>query len=292
MFHLETIESFRGKGVNSFKVWRGFGEIHKSFIISWFIWLIGRKRFMTEKEVSIILPAYNEASRIERCIHEVARAVHSFSGSYEIIVTEDGSTDGSEKILANLSQRNPKLLLLHSDTRLGKGKAIKKALASAKGDIIVFMDVDLSTSLKYLQQIVKLSQKHRGVAIGSRHVNDSKVRRSFSRTLFSLSYNLFVRLLFRDGVHDHQCGFKAMSREVAAVVLNKTASDGFFFDTEMILWCKKLGFPVIEVGVEWTEISGKGATAVRLVYDAVMLGLELLSFRLNTRNLNLNYSVF
>jgi glycosyltransferase involved in cell wall biosynthesis len=236
---------------------------------------------MTEKEISIILPAYNEASRIEKCIREVTRAVRSFSGSYEIIVTEDGSTDGTEKIVANLSRSNPQLSLLHSPVRLGKGKAIKKALASAEGTIIVFMDVDLSTSLSHLPQIVKLAREHRGMAIGSRHVKSSKVQRSFSRTVFSLSYNLFVRLLFLDCVHDHQCGFKAMSREVATVVLDKTASDGFFFDTEMILWCKKLGFPVTEVAVEWTEISKKGATAVRLVSDAAKLGLDLLRFRLN-----------
>ena len=239
---------------------------------------------MAEKEVSIVLPAYNEASRIERCIREVTRAVNAFSVSYEIIVAEDGSTDGTEKVVENLSRSNPQLRLLHSPVRLGKGKAIKKALASAEGDIIVFMDVDLSTSLKYLPQIVTLAQKHRGMAIGSRHVDGSKVQRRFSRTLFSLSYNLFVRMLFRDGVHDHQCGFKAMSREVAAVVLDKTESDGFFFDTEMILWCKKLDFPVTEVGVEWTEISKKGASAVRLFSDAAKLGLDLLSFRLNARD--------
>ena len=236
---------------------------------------------MTEKEISIILPAYNEASRIEKCIREVTRAVRSFSSSYEIIVTEDGSTDGTEKIVANLCRSNPQLSLLHSPVRLGKGKAIKKALASAEGAIIVFMDVDLSTNLKHLPQIVKLAQKHRGMAIGSRHVNGSKVHRSFSRTLLSLSYNLFVRLLFLDGVHDHQCGFKAMSREVAAALLDKTVSDGFFFDTEMILWCKKLGFQVTEVAVEWTEISKKGATGVRLFSDAAKLGLDLFKFRFN-----------
>jgi glycosyltransferase involved in cell wall biosynthesis len=236
---------------------------------------------MAEKEISIILPAYNEASRIEKCIREVTRAVRSFSGSYEIIVTEDGSTDDTEKIVANMSRSNPQLNLLHSPVRLGKGKAIKKALASAKGDIIVFMDVDLATSLDYLQQIVKLTQKHRGMAIGSRHVKGSKVQRRVSRTLSSLTYNLFVRMLFLDGVHDHQCGFKAMSREVANVLLDKTMSDGFFFDTEMILWCKKLGFPVTEVGVKWAETRKKSESAVRLFPDAARLGLDLLRFRLN-----------
>ena len=239
------------------------------------------KAGLAEKEISIILPAYNEAARIERCIREVTRSVRSFSGAYEIIVTEDGSTDGTEKIVENLSQSNPQLRLLHSAARLGKGKAIKKALALAKGDIFVFMDVDLSTSLTYLPQIVKIAREHRGMAIGSRHLDGSRVQRSFSRTLFSLSYNLFVRLLFLDGVHDHQCGFKAMSREVANAVLDKTESDGFFFDTEMILWCKKLGFQVTEVAVEWTEISKKGATGVRLFSDAAKLGLDLFKFRFN-----------
>ena len=237
---------------------------------------------MAEKEISIILPAYNEASRIERCIREVKLAVVSFSSSYEMIVTEDGSTDGTEIIVANLSQSNPQLSLLHSPVRLGKGKAIKRALASAKGDVIVFMDVDLATSLDHLPQIVKLAQKHRGMAIGSRHVKGSKVQRRFSRTLSSLTYNLIVRILFLDGVHDHQCGFKAMSHEVATVLLDKTSSDGFFFDTEMILWCKKLGFPVTEVGVEWAETMKKSESAIRLFPDAVRLGLDLLGFRLNT----------
>ena len=240
------------------------------------------KTALPEKDISIVLPAYNEALRIEKCVKEVERAVSSFSGSYEIIVTEDGSTDGTERVVASLSQSNPQLCLRHSPVRLGKGKAIKRALASAKGDVIVFMDVDLATSLDYLPQIVKLAQRHRGMAIGSRHVKGSKVQRRVSRTLSSLTYNLFVRMLFLDGVHDHQCGFKAMSREVAAVLLDKTMSDGFFFDTEMILWCKKLGFPVTEVGVEWAETRKKSESAIRLFPDAARLGLDLLRFRLNT----------
>ena len=236
---------------------------------------------MPEKEISIILPAYNEALRVEKSIREVERAVRAFSSSYEIIVAEDGSTDGTEKVMTKLEQNNPKLVFLHSQVRLGKGKAIKKAVHSAKGNVVVFMDVDLATSLNYLPKIVKLAQTHRGMAIGSRHVKGAKVQRRVSRTLFSLTYNLFVRLLFMDGVHDHQCGFKAMNREVAKVLLAKSKSDGFFFDTEMILWCRKLGLPVVEVGVEWAETKKKGGSAVRIYPDGAKLGLNLLKFRLN-----------
>jgi glycosyltransferase involved in cell wall biosynthesis len=238
-----------------------------------------------EKEISILLPAYNEASGIQRCISEVERAVGSFSGSYEIIVAEDGSMDGTDRIVARLSESNPNLSFLHSPVRLGKGKAIKNALRSAKGDVMVFMDVDLAVSLEFLPLIVQLAKEHRGLAIGSRHVKGSKVRRAFTRTLFSLIYNLFVRALFFDGVRDHQCGFKAMSREVAGVVRDAVKSDGLFFDTEMILLCKRLGFPVVEVGVEWSETRNRSESKVKLFRDAAKIGLDLLTFRLNANHL-------
>jgi glycosyltransferase involved in cell wall biosynthesis len=238
-----------------------------------------------EKEISIVLPAYNEALRIQRCMSEVERAVSSFSGSYEIIVAEDGSTDGTDRIVAGLSESNPHLRFLHSPVRLGKGKAIKNALCSSKGDVIVFMDVDLAVNLESLPRIVQLAKEHRGLAIGSRHVEGSRVRRPFTRTLFSLIYNLFVRALFFDGVHDHQCGFKAMSREVAEVVRNNAKSDGLFLDTEMILWCKKLGFPVVEIGVDWSENRKKSESKVKIFRDAAKIGLDLLTFRLNAKDL-------
>ena len=238
-----------------------------------------------EKEISILLPAYNEALRIEQCVKKVERAVGSFSSSYEIIVAEDGSTDGTDRIVATLAESNPRLSFLHSPVRLGKGKAIKKALRQAKGDVIVFMDVDLAASLKYLPRIVQLAKNNRGMAIGSRHVKGSRGQRPFSRTLFSLTYNLLARMLFRDGVHDHQCGFKAMSHEVAEVLRDNCKSDGFFFDTEMILRCKKLGFPLIEVGVEWVETRKKSETSgIKLFRDAIKIGMDLLRFRLSAKD--------
>ncbi len=240
---------------------------------------------MPEKEVSILLPAYNEASRIQRAVSEVEQAVSSFSGSYEIIVAEDGSTDGTDRIVARLSESNPNLSFLHSPVRLGKGKAIKNGLRKAKGDVIVFMDVDLAVSLTCLPLIVQLAREHRGLAIGSRHVEGSRVRRTFTRALSSLMYNLFVRALFFDGIHDHQCGFKALSREVAEVVRDTVKSDGLFFDTEMILLCKRLSFPVVEVGVEWSETRSRSESKVKLLRDAARIGLDLLIFRLNPNNL-------
>ncbi len=102
---------------------------------------------MPNKEISILLPAYNEAAQIEKCVREVEAAVKSFSKSYEIIVSEDGSTDGTDSIVAKMAKNNPNLVLLHSPSRLGKGKGIKNALFNSRGKFITFMDVDLATDL-------------------------------------------------------------------------------------------------------------------------------------------------
>ena len=239
------------------------------------------KTVLPEKDISIVLPAYNEASRIENCVRTVERAVNALSRSYEIIVAEDGSTDGTSDVVAKLSKSDLHLRFLHSPARLGKGKAIKNALRSVRGEIIVFMDVDLPSNLKYLQCIVQIAKEQRGLAIGSRHMKSSRVQRPFTRTLSSLLYNLLARALFFDGVRDHQCGFKAMSREVASVVRDEVKSDGFFLDTEMILVCLRKGLPVVEVGVEWSETKKGKESKVNLFRDAAKIFQELLSFKLN-----------
>ena len=230
-----------------------------------------------------MLPAFNEATQIERCILQVEAAVRGFSDSYEIIVSEDGSTDGTDAIVAKMSKRNPNLFLLHSPKRLGKGKGIKNALSFSKGQIITFMDVDLATDLSCLPNLLQVVKQNGGMAIGSRHVKGSEVQRRASRTLFSLTYNILVRLLFLDGIHDHQCGFKTMTRGVAETVLRLSKSDGYFFDTEMIVRCKQLGFPIQEVAVSWKE-KNKGASKVNPARDAKKIGLEMLAFRLNLSN--------
>jgi len=232
---------------------------------------------------------YNEAERIERCVSEVEKKVRSFTRSYEIIIAEDGSTDGTDIIAARLAKTNPRVKLLHSKPRLGKGKAIKRALRAARGDVIVYLDTDLATSLEYLPKIVEAVQRHGGMAIGSRYVDGSNVIRPLSRTIFSIAYNLLARILLGDGVMDHQCGFKALSKNLARTLSNKVKSNGLFFDTEMIVWAKRLGYEVTEIGVEWREFRNKGESKVKLFRDALKMGIELLKFRLRLYRINQKY---
>ncbi|MEM2935660.1 MAG: glycosyltransferase family 2 protein [Candidatus Bathyarchaeia archaeon] len=227
-------------------------------------------------ELSIVLPMYNEARRIERCVKEVEEAVKSFSSSYEIIIAEDGSTDGTDLIASHLERVNPNVKHLHSDARLGRGRAIKRALHITRGDVIVYLDADLATNLRHLPQIVKAVKEGRGMAMGSRLVKGSRVERSALRMMTSIAYNLLVRTLFRDGVHDHQCGFKAFSQELAKDLLNRVKSDGWLWDTEMIVRGKRGGYSITEIGVNWTEPRGKRESKVRLFHDAWTMGAGLL----------------
>ncbi len=233
----------------------------------------------SRKELSILLPAYNEATQIEQCILEVEAAVRGLSSSYEIIVSEDGSTDGTDEIVSKMAQVNPNLRLLHYSERLGKGKAIKNAVNNSRGEIIAFMDVDLATDLACLPRLLDTVKQKGGMAIGSRHISGSRVQRHTKRTLFSLTYNTMVRLLFLDGVRDHQCGFKTMKTNVAKAVLNISKSDGYFFDTEMIVRCKQLGYPVTEVPVNWMEHNQ--SSKVNPTRDSGKIFRDMINFRLN-----------
>ena len=239
---------------------------------------------LCDVEMSILLPAYNEALSIKHCLREVNRAAKVLTESFEIIVVEDGSIDRTADIVTSISRYDAHLRLLHSPNRLGKGKAVRKGLKDAKGSIVVFMDVDLSASLKFLPKITELARTTKGLVIGSRHVKGSRVRRSFVRTISSLTYNLLVRLIFRDGVRDHQCGFKAMSNEVAEFLRENLKSEGFFLDTEMILLCKMHGVPVTEIALDWIEVRKRNSHGVRLFRDSAKLAIELLRFRLTNLN--------
>lgn len=226
-------------------------------------------------DISLVFPAYNEAEKLEKAVEETLKVLKELTCSYEIIIAEDGSTDGTDKIASELSRKHPHVKHVHSDKRLGRGLALKRAFTNSKGEILVFMDVDLATDIRHIETLVKSVKEGYDIAIGSRMLPESQVKRTLSRKIASKMYNLTVRLLLFSKISDHQCGFKAFNRKAFLPILEETKSTHWFWDTEILVRASRRGYKIKEIPVKWK--SGKD-TKVHLFKDSLIMGWQALKF--------------
>ncbi len=234
-------------------------------------------------KVSVVLPAYNEATRLEPAVNEVTHALDEFTRSYEVIIAEDGSTDGTDRVAAELAEKYPFMKHLHGEERLGRGAALKNAFKQSSGEILVYMDLDLATNLEHLKVLVDaVDSEGYDFATGSRLLPGSSVKRSRTRNLASKTYNFMVRKLLGSKVRDHQCGFKAFRRESLMVLLDEVRANHWFWDTEVLVRGYRRGYRIKEIPVSW---KGGRETKVRLVQDSFSMGWQILSlwWHLKTR---------
>ncbi|MBS7631705.1 glycosyltransferase family 2 protein [Candidatus Bathyarchaeota archaeon] len=226
------------------------------------------------KEVTLVFPAYNEAGGIEQAVFKAKETLANITKSFEIIIAEDGSTDGTGEIAKRLSTEIDSVLHLHNDKRLGRGRALKRAFKSSTGAILVYMDVDLSAEMNSLESLINSIKNGYDVVTGSRMLPDSLVQRSLLRTFASRAYNGLVRFLLGSPVRDHQCGFKAFKRESLFRILDKAKDDHWFWDTEILILAVHYGFRVNEIPITWRE--GK-TSRVELISDSMNMGFHVLS---------------
>jgi len=213
---------------------------------------------MADTEVTAIIPVYNDRAALEAAIPRSIEALDRVSGRFEIIVAEDGSTDGSPELVAAFAQNDPRIRLLHSDERLGRGRALDRAIGEAKGSIVCYFDVDLATDMQHLEELVGAIRSGADVATGSRLLPQSDSRRTGGREIASRGYNFLVRLILKSRVNDHQCGFKAFNRARVMQVLPSIRAGHWFWDTELLVRCQRRGYRVAEFPVRWRP--GKGTT--------------------------------
>jgi hypothetical protein len=232
-------------------------------------------------EVSLILPAYNEAGNLEKAVEEVTRTLEEITRSYQIIIAEDGSTDGTDKIGSELARKHASVMHIHSDRRLGRGQALKNAVCKAEGKILVYMDVDLATDLGQLKALVSSVREGYDFATGSRMLPESSVGRSLSRKMASKWYNFMVRTLLDSKVRDHQCGFKSCRRDSLLQILEEVTASHWFFDTELLVRASRKGYTIKEIPVDWR--SGE-KTTVNLLRDSLIMGSQVLKLRWKLRS--------
>ena len=125
----------------------------------------------------ITVPACNESKTLRKCVESILKEAKELGEDFRIVISEDGSTDGTDAIAKELDNDYEQVIHLHSDCRLGKGLALKRAFKAVEGDIYAFVDSDLATSMKYLPQLINLIREGNDLAFGSRHINGSEIQR-------------------------------------------------------------------------------------------------------------------
>jgi len=232
-----------------------------------FLKMNAKIRLKSSVEVSVVFPAYNEADALEVAVEKVTKALNEFALSYEIIIAEDGSTDGTDKLAAELAEKYPFVKHIHGEKRLGRGAALKNAFKQSSGEVLVYMDLDLATDLKHLKSLVGAVEfEGYDFATGSRMLSESKVERSSTRHIASKTYNFMVRALLGSKIKDHQCGFKAFRREPLMKLLDEVGAGHWFWDTEILVRAYLRGYKIKEIPVSWR---GGRETKVRLLKDSL-----------------------
>jgi len=227
---------------------------------------------VTDIEVTAIIPVFNDRAALEIAIPKSLATLSAITDNFELIIAEDGSTDGSTEFVRSCEQRDRRIHLLHSDERLGRGRALNRAITAAKGSIICYYDVDLATDMQHLITLIGAIREGCEVATGSRIFPGSDIKRTGGREIASRTYNFLVRIILGSVVYDHQCGFKSFKKEKILPVIPSIRSGHWFWDTELLVRGQRKGFRVREFPVRWR--AGKGTTVK--VKDVFEMGSSIL----------------
>ena len=202
----------------------------------------------------IVVPAYNEEKILKQNILKLlAFCQKNLFGNWEIIISDNNSTDDTGKIGQHLAADNSKIQYFDVGLR-GKGLAIKTAWEKFNADVYCFMDADLATDLKALPELIGGvgSQKY-DIVVGSRFHEDSKVKRILVRKIFSWGYQFMLKILLGVKIKDVPCGFKAINQKVKENVLPKIQNTKWFFDSELVILAEKAGYKIQEIPVDWAD---------------------------------------
>lgn len=230
--------------------------------------------------VSVVIPVYNGSYFLESCVVELRSYFAKRGVPYELLIAEDGSTDGSRALCRVLQSRYPEITLIQEEERLGRGESLRRAIRMATGDVILYTDVDMATDLRHMDTLIGHVTNGDDIVTGSRYLRGSHAERSIPRLVASRIYNRMVRILLDSHISDHQCGFKAFKREAALRLLPHVKSGHWFWDTEILVRAQIGGLRVSEIPVDWLESPADRST-VKLASDSFRFFSEILRLRMD-----------
>jgi glycosyltransferase involved in cell wall biosynthesis len=229
-----------------------------------------------EPDLSVVIPAYNEVARLEPSLHRVIDYCRTHCDDFEILVVDDGSTDGTADLVEQVAAGERRVRLIPLGENRGKGAAVRAGVLEARGREILFSDADLATPIEELDKLRHRLTNGCDIAIGSRAAPgaDIRVRQHPMRELMGRTFNVLVRLAALGGIRDTQCGFKLFRRDAARDLFARARLDGFAFDVE-ILWLARGRYQVAEVPVVWSHVDDSkvspGGDAARMFIDLLRI---------------------
>jgi len=230
--------------------------------------------------VDIVFPVYyDNIDILEDSTIEVLRHVKKIQDSYlfKIIISVNGPK--SSKIIEkakSICRKNDSVSYIYIKNQ-GKGYGVLNAWRNSSADILAYMDIDLSTSLKSFNSLIDEIRKGADIAVGSRYLTTSKIKRSLRRYLLSRIYHIFlINIFLRLPIKDVQCGFKAIHKNAFLRLSSDISNQVFFFEAEMLYLAQSLKMKIVEVPVFWIECK---VTGVKLIRTSLSFFLNVLKIK-------------
>jgi len=237
----------------------------------------------SDPQVSIIIPAFNEARRLPQSIALLRDFFGASSwppGSYEVLIVVEHSTDGTLELAREAVAEQANFNVIDNRVQRGKGYAVRSGIRQARGAIAFYMDADLSVPLEEIRAFLAHFEAHPGddMLLGSRQHAQSRIERRQNplREAMGRTFNAILRTLSLIPFRDTQCGFKAFRREAAHAIFTRQSIDGFAFDVEVILLAQALGYQIAELPVRWLN---SPESKVHIVRDSIRMLLDALTVR-------------
>ncbi len=205
-------------------------------------------------KILIVLPIYNEEIILENnTLHLFDFLKNNLTDDWQIVLADNGSTDGTAAISKMLVARYPEKISYFYIPQKGRGGALRKAWLDFPADIYSYMDSDLATDLVFFPKLIDAIKNGYDVATGSRLLEESETERSLARDIPSKIFNFLLKKILNFKIKDSQCGFKAISQKAAHDLVPKVQDNNWFFDTELLFLAQKNNYKIKELPIRWTE---------------------------------------
>ena len=230
--------------------------------------------------MSIIIPAYNEQSRLPNTLEQAFHFLGKQSFKSEVVVVENGSTDKTFEVAQKFAERHKNLRVIHTEER-GKGGAVQRGVREAGGEYVFICDADLSMPVEEISKFIPPALKDFDIAIGSREAPGAvRYNEPYYRHLTGRVFNMLIRLMVLPNLQDTQCGFKCLRAEVARDIFPFQTITGWAFDVELLYIAHYHGYRILEIPIDWYF---NADSKVRVLRDSWRMFIDLLVIRRNAR---------